>query len=220
MKPDEPIEQKPMHLGIVLLISFLLFTSGFIVTETIRWTDHFRGFVNGIHHLLFFGIGWLMYGLPWYLLGCFLYRKRDWSRYRARWVLVPSALMFAVFPASLVIDPPTAAHRFKQSTQTELPGSLQELHFRFTGGGMADQSDTYYFRTTAEEMESLIKRMRLEPQNVVVTGSDSLPGCPDPSTWKGLREYRRVSDSEFPQWYLYLVTDETKTQAYIRFMRI
>ena len=87
---------------------------------------------------------------------------------------------------------------------------------------MADHSDTYYFRTTAEEMESLIKRMQLEPQNVVAMGSDrySLPGCPDPSTWKGLREYRRVPEEEFPQWDLYLVTDETKTQAYIKFMTL
>lgn len=218
MDAVEPSASKPMNLGVALLISFLLFTGGNVISETLRWTDHFKGFQNGAIHMLIFGLAWFMYGIPWYLLGCFIYRKRNWENYEARWVIAPGALMFITVMTFLVIDPPTPAHRFKQIAETELPGNLQEFHFRFKGGGIADISDTYYFKTTPDEMESLIARMRLEPIPYFGKPLDpvSLPGCPEIFGWKEFRQYRRNTGGECPKWYFYLVTDETKTQAYVR----
>lgn len=219
MDAIEPSTSKPMNLGVALLISFLLFTGGNVISETLRWTDHFKGFQNGAIHTLIFGFAWVMYGIPWYLLGCFIYRKRNWEKHEARWVIAPGALMFITVMTLLVIDPPTPAHRFKQIAETELPGNLQELHFRFTGGGIADISDRYYFKTTPDEMESLIARMRLEPIPFAFFGNHdtrfSLPDCPEISSWKGVRLYSRNTGGECPEWFFYLVTDETKTQAYV-----
>ena len=217
MNTADQVVPKCMNFGVALAISFVLFNLGFVISETIRWTDHIQGLQNGAFHILFLGFAWCMYGIPWYVLGCLIFRKRNWLRHRVSWVIAPSFLMFVFFLATLAIDPPTASHRFKQFAKTELPGNLQEFHYRFAGGGIADYSDTYYFKTTPEEMVLLIAGMRLEPDEFYGRHDKrySLPGCPEVSEWKGVRQYRRVPEGEGADWFYYLVTDETKTQAYV-----
>jgi hypothetical protein len=53
-----------MPFGLLLLISFAVFNLGYIVDQTLRWSDHLQGFANGIFHIMFSGIAWCMFLLP------------------------------------------------------------------------------------------------------------------------------------------------------------
>jgi hypothetical protein len=58
---EEPTQDKKrLHFGLLLLISFTLFNLGYIVDQTVRWSDHAQGFFNGVVHILFFGVGWCL----------------------------------------------------------------------------------------------------------------------------------------------------------------
>ena len=68
---DQPA--KPMHFGGALALSLVLFNSGFVVSQALRWTNHFLGLLNGLFQTIFFSFGWCMFFLPWSLgvLYCF-----------------------------------------------------------------------------------------------------------------------------------------------------
>ncbi|MEM8954575.1 MAG: hypothetical protein AAGD22_10530, partial [Verrucomicrobiota bacterium] len=65
---------KRLSFGLLLLISFVLFNIGFIIDQTIRWSDPIYGFLNGVFHVFIFGFVWIVYVLPWSLLILGLYR--------------------------------------------------------------------------------------------------------------------------------------------------
>jgi hypothetical protein len=48
MGKTAPAHPKPMPFGRLLLISFAVFNLGYIVDETIRWSDHLQGLANGL----------------------------------------------------------------------------------------------------------------------------------------------------------------------------
>jgi hypothetical protein len=210
--------KKSLNFFLILLISFAIFNLGYIIDQTFRWTDAYEGFVNGIFHITVFGIGWFLYVLPWGLFVFIIYRWRKWKRYRSLLVLAPSIALLIYFVGSLVFWPETPNERFKRFTGVSLPASVSNLHWHFSGGGIADYDDTYYFTCKSEETDRLIKNMKLEkdpyfekeggysPVNV-------LPNCPDYSTWDGLSQYRGGKDNG--EWFYYLLTDSSKTKVYV-----
>lgn len=219
MSETDQSHSKQMHFSSLLLISFVVFNLGYIFDQTIRWSDHFRGFVNGVFHVLPFGLGWCIYLVPWSLLIYGLYRWGKWRRYRSRWVLAPAVLVLIVSIAALIVYPPTAKNRFKKFAKTELPADIQNLHFNFSGGGLADYSDTYYFETSLEETERIVEVMGLDEDKhsrrsgLSHSSISILPGCPDYSSWENARYYKRWSENG--RWFYYLVTDSSKTKVYM-----
>jgi hypothetical protein len=212
-------DKKRLHFGLLLLISFALFNLGYIVDQTVRWSDHAQGFLNGVIHILFFGIAWCFYLLPWSLIVFGLYRWRGWKRFRTQWVLAPAVLVLLATIGGLLVQLPTPARRFKNFAKTELPANAENLNYHFSGGGVADYGDTYYFETTPEEVDRIIGDMRLEEdeyygrEGLTHTSVSALPGCPDYSTWKAAKQYKGWDDKQ--HWFYYLITDDSRTKVYM-----
>lgn len=210
---------KPMHFGLLLLISFVIFNLGYIVEQTFRWSNHLHGFVNGVFHVMVFGIVWCLYLLPWSLIVFAIYRWRDWKRFRTHWALAPAILALVVSIGSLIMKPPTPENRFKSFAKVELPNRIQNLHYDFSGGGIVDYGDTYYFETTPDEVDRLIADMRLKEdeyygrEGLSHTSVSRLPDCPDFSAWSGAKQYR--ANDEETGWFFYLITDASRTKVYM-----
>jgi hypothetical protein len=207
---------RPLHMALVLVISFILFNLGFVIDQTIRWTDHFSGFINGIFHSLLFGIPWCFTLLPWSLIIYGLYRRFGWSRFRTYWILAP-ALFFSVITVEPIIrNPQTTAKRFSSLAKTELPADASNLQVQFTGGGVTDYGDTYYFKTSPLEIDRLISTMNLSldesfDPSAPINFIGRLANAPDSRSWKDSRQYKKYDDC----WFYYLITNSTKTEVYI-----
>ena len=217
---EQPAQnQKRLHFGLLLLISFALFNLGYVVDQTFRWSTHAQGFINGVFHILFFGIAWCLYLLPWSLIVFGLYRWRGWKRFRSQWVLAPAVLVLLATIGGLLFQPPTPSKRFKNFAKTDLPANVRNLHYHFSGGGIADYGDTYYFETTPEEVDRIINEMNLEEdefygrEGLTHTTVSPLDACPDYSAWEGAKQYKGWDDNE--HWFYYLITDATRTKVYM-----
>ena len=214
---DDPA--KPMRLVYALLLSLPLFGVGYMIEQAIRWTNHFDGLMVGLVHLAFFCLAAPIYLIPWALIVHFSFRKRTNQKRRTLWMLGPSILMCLLSISSLVTNPPTPWHRFKQLAKADLPAKMESLNFHFSGGGLADYHDTYYFKTSPTEVDRLIREMRLEEDEFYGDSSTShtiigpLPGSPDFKKWLEHKQFRGGRDEG--SWHYYLITDKLKTQVYI-----
>ena len=210
---------KRLNFGLLLLISFVLFNLGYVIDQSIRWSDHAKGFQNGLNHILLTGIVWCMVFLPWSLLIVALYRWRQWQRFRTPWVLAPAVLMFLVAIGGLVFQPQTPSERFQRFAVTEFPTNAHNIRCHFSGGGIADYTDTYYFETTPEEVDRIIRELDLEEdilygrEGLTHTAVSPLPNCPDFKTWVGAKQYRANDDDS--DWFYYLITDASRTKVYM-----
>jgi hypothetical protein len=121
---------------------------------------------------------------------------------------------------ALIIHPPTPRNRFRSFAKIELPANAGNLHFHFTGGGIADYGDTYYFETTPGEVERIIRELNLSQDSAYGfegnyhTSIEKIPGCPDFHSWVGARQYRGNDADE--NWFYSLITNSSKTQVYMR----
>jgi len=212
-------DSKQPHFGMLLVISFVIFNLGFIVDQTFSWSDHPRGFMNGLLHVMVYGIVWFICLLPWSLIVFALYRWRKWRKFRAQWVLAPAVLVLLVALGTLIVHPPAPRSRFRRFAKTELPVNARNLHFHFTGGGLADYGDTYYFETTPEEVERIIRELNLSHDPAYFfegryhTSIEKIPGCPDFQSWVGARQYRGHDADK--HWFYSLITDSSKTHVYM-----
>lgn len=210
---------KPMHFGLAVFLSLPIAGLGFVISQTVRWSDHLAGFVNGLFHLVFMSLVWPIYMIPWCLAVWFSYRKRESKRHRTLWILGPAMILSFVVVVGLVIDPPSPEKRFVAFTKTRLPSNHTDLEAHFSGGGMADYGDTYYFKTTPSEIDRLIREMEMEEDKLFGNDETSysvikpLPGSPNFKTWKGARQYQWMDEKL--HWFSYMITDAAKTQAYI-----
>lgn len=208
-----------MRMVYALLLSLPLFSVGYMIEQTIRWTNHLEGFMSGLIHLALFSIGAAIYLIPWALIVHFSFRKRANQRRRTLWMLGPSILMSLLSIVSLITNPPNAEQRFLRFSKTELPANLSDLKTDFSGGGFADYGDTYYFKTSSAEIDRLIREMKLEEDEYYSQQEfpDSfikvLPDSPDYRKWVGGKKFVAWDDRQ--HWFYHLITDATKTQAYI-----
>ena len=211
-----PDERKKILL--LLLISFAVFNLGYIIDQTIRWTNHLEGFLNGVFHIVFMGLAWCIWCLPMTLVILAVYRWRRWRRFRTHWVLAPPSLAFAITVIGLLTHPPTARVRLKTFANTTLPDNARALQSFRSGGGVADYYDVYYFQTTPHEITRMIQEMGLdEDQHFKSERRWSpfmrLPNSPDYREWTNPTQYTGGHDG----WSYYLITDESRTQVYISF---
>jgi hypothetical protein len=209
-------QTKPLHFAWVLLISFVVFNFGFVVDQTFQWSNHFRGLMNGVFLIIIFGIAWVIYLVPWSLLIFCLYRWQKWKRLRTVWLLVPSVLFSAVVIAGVLISPPSPHERFQRFTKVQLPDNAEKIHYWFSGGGLADYGDTYYFQTTPEEVDRLITEMNLVERGGIEEGvftpfyySDEWP---DYRTWSHATLYGAHTDTG---WFYYLLVNENRDEVYV-----
>lgn len=208
-----------MPLVLAFLLSLPLFGTGYMIGQTIRWTNHIDGLLNGLFHMAILGVGSVIYLIPWALIVHFSFRRRASQRRRTLWMLGPSIVMSLLSLYSLFADPPTARQRFSKFAKTELPVTLSDLKTNFTGGGLADYGDTYYFKTSSAEIDRLIREMKLEedkyysqqksPYSIIKV----LPDSPDYRKWVGAKKFTAWDDRK--RWFYHLITDATKTQAYV-----
>ena len=72
---------KRVHIGLLLIYSFLLWNGAYVIDQTVRWTNHFEGFINGAFHVYFMGLAWALYLGPWSGIIWMLYHWRGWLRF-------------------------------------------------------------------------------------------------------------------------------------------
>ncbi len=209
-------EVRQMHLAKALFFSFCLFSLGLVIDQTARWTDRFHGFLNGLFETIYFGFGWCIYLMPWSIVVYALYRWRKWKRFRTHWIFAPSVFLFVVMIAGLIYEPPTPQNRFRSFTKVELPEMASDIRYSFSGGGLADYGDQYYFKCSPEEVKRLVHEMHLEvdqgytsPESYTLIRGFS--DRSDPKTWVGGTQYRGGSDS----WSYYLLTNRDQTEVYV-----
>ena len=189
---------------------------------TVEWTDHAKGFVAGLFHLPISAISWLLYCLPLNCLVLLLYRWKKWQRFRSFWILMPSISVLTISAASLLHSPPTAEGRFLQTTGISLPEQREATHWHFSGGGLADYFDVYYFRTRPGEVQRLIQELKLEqvdnPRGTFNSNSfkaiQKKWGTPNPFDWENFSLYYSTS-GERQEWHHCLMTTEDQTGVYV-----
>jgi hypothetical protein len=209
-----PAPRQP-HLLLLLLASFLLFTSSYPVDLAFRWTDPVEGMICGIVHVIICGPVWLFFGLPFGIMIHLMCRSLGWHRIRTLGILMPGIAAHVWVIACLLLFPTTPAGRFRESTGTDLPASIRELRADLSGGsGLSDPEYIFYFRCRPEDTEELIRTLRLAPapfdEDLLTAPVDK--SWPDPATWPGSRIYR--GGPEDGSWWYYLRTDATREQVY------
>ena len=113
---------KPLQIGWVLLISFVVFCVGYPVAEAFRWSDRLAGFQNGAFHAAaILAFVWFIFVAPWSFIVLRLYRGRRAVRHRTGWILAPAILMFIMSVGGLIIDPPSAENDFVVSRALSCP---------------------------------------------------------------------------------------------------
>lgn len=216
-RPDSYImtlAQRKPHFGLLLLTSFALFISACVLDQAVRWSNPFEGALNGVLQTVFTGFAWLFFILPLSLGIYGLYRWRRWERHRIIAILAPSLACHLLVLAGFVFDPPTPSHRLHRFTGAQLPSTGHNFRTHFTGGGLADVLDTYYFRCSAAETDRLISELGLKiadqyDQDKFATAP--FPDWPQPSDWVGKRVYRGGRE----HWFYYLATDAAREQVYL-----
>jgi hypothetical protein len=158
-KTDSVTLDRQMHIAQAVFLSLCIFSLSLVVDQTFRWTNHLHGAVNGLFETIYLGIAWCFYLVPWCLVVFLLYRWKKWRRFRAHWLIAPSVLIFFLVVFGLVADPPTPGNRFRRMTKAELPALASDLHYSFSGGGLADYGDQYYFKCLPEDVDRLIEGM-------------------------------------------------------------
>jgi len=222
MTPDPAPLRNPLPLWVIVLLWILLPWAAYVIDQTFRWTDHAQGFANGVFHIWILGIASLCYGTPWLLAVWGLYRWRGWRKYRTAWMLAPAVAMAVYCLGVLLVNPPTPARRFQSHVNVELPKNVQNLQWSFSGGGFDGFTDTYYFKTSPEEVGRLIMEMNLtlDTGGTIrnASGLPRLPDAPDPAQWPGVVRFFRHGQGEQAGWGYELLTDATRTHVFIRIM--
>lgn len=215
---DTPV---PLHVALALLLSLALWHAPMQLQFMLEWTKLSESTLSGLLHLFVTGFTWLFIGLPWGIAVVFLYRFLSWRRFRTLWIVMPGALMLAAFLVNLPTMLPVAEKRFKSTTGTALPVPRSDLHTYFFGGGLADYSDIYYFRTEPAEVEKLIQALDLKITDSPDQAKSSLTraaartkewGQSAPSTWPGLSIYHADRNN----WFYTLATNASRTEVYLQ----
>lgn len=216
MNETKSIKRRPLHFGITLIISICLFNFAFIIDQFFRWSDHIRGLQNGLFHTIFYSMGWCIYFLPWSFLIYGIYKWRKLQKYRTHWIVAPSILPLIFVLWSFITNPPTPHKRFKSLTKVDLPRDLKNLNHHFSGGGIADYLDTYYFETSPEKIDKLISQLQVTLDEHYETELSHsivpvLNGSPNYKEWSDAKQYKNNEGT----WFYYLITNNNKTQVYI-----
>mgnify|MGYP000032353437 CR=1 FL=1 len=232
MIPEGKTEKrKPLHFGWVLLLSFGIFHLGPLVDQTVRWSDHLRGFMNGVFHIIFYTFGWGIYLLPWSLIVYGLYRWRKWKRFRTAWTIAPAFLVWVLVIIGFVSDPPTSKGAFEKLITRPLPESVKNLNVYRSGGGVADYTYLFYFEIDPEDFDKVLSSRAFERLELSVndmwmfqsSGANSsrpvykrllgdVSDLPSPHDWEEAEIYEIYTENRL--WRYRILTDKTHRQVY------
>ncbi len=217
-EPEIP-NRKALPFAAILLLSFLLFSAGFVVDQCLRWSDPWAGLLNGIMHLPLLSIPWLLFVLPWSLLIRWLYRSKGWDRFRSLCLLLPCMVTLGISVLEGLMNPVNPQSRFQSFAHTEFPDPVENLQSSFRGGGLADYTHSFYFETRRSETERLIHDMRLVKRPAQ---KRPLPDLFSMQFFSGAPDYRQLDDIILYEWdyddgrrFFYLLTDSSHTRVYI-----
>ncbi|MCG8599749.1 MAG: hypothetical protein MI807_06370 [Verrucomicrobiales bacterium] len=210
----------PLHLGYALLISLFLLVIAYIAAESLGWSNTWHGISNGVRHSILVIPIWIVFFLPWGLGVFAIYRATKWNRFRTAWVIFPSMffLCWAFLKATLFAEQPE--ERFERFSGAAFPGRCENLEYFFSGGGLADYIDTYYFETTPDEINRLIHELKLKADTEFRISEfphipiSKLPNSPDWRKWQGLRLLKNNTKSS--NWIYYLLTNDQRDRAYVK----
>jgi hypothetical protein len=203
------------RLLVLLLASFLMFTGSNVLNETFRWSDPLEGMANGMIEVIFMGFVWLFFGLVPGLLIDGLYRWLAWQRFRTLAITAPGIAALSMIITGLIFDPNTPAGRLKHFTGADIPASARDLRAHYSGGGLADYGDFYYFRCEPTDTEALIRalQLKIDESNSGWFEKSPFPGWPNPADWVGSTLY--IGERDNFSWFYYLRTDAAREQVYL-----
>lgn len=207
------MHRKPNVL-LLLGISFGIFLLSYVLDQAIRWSDPWEGAFNGLLQSMFTGFAWILYVLPLSLGINGLYRWRRWERGRTWAVLAPAFGCTLLVLVGFAFSPPTAEGRLRGFTGAPLPPSVRSLRTHFTGGGLSDYDDIYYFECSAADTDQLIAALGLSLADQFdqdILASPPFLDWPNPAAWVGRRVYRGGRD----HWFYYLATDASREHVYL-----
>jgi hypothetical protein len=217
MNTQDTTQPKQLHFALVLLISFALFNLGYIVDQTIRWSNHVEGYMNGVIHIIFLGFAWCIYLIPWSVIVFALYRCNKWRRFRTLWLLAPAVLAFLLLLIFLAVDPPTAKRTFKKMVMSPVPDSVTNLKAFRSGGGIADYTYLIYFEIDPEEFDKILKSKPYGQSDykknisyIEYCVKSIPPGWPSSEGWTDTESYIYSTNG----WTFYFITDKEHRRVY------
>lgn len=205
--------KKPLSFGWVVLLSLHLLVLAFAIPETFRWTDRWTGFYIGLVTGGIFALMVAVLLLPVLLLVVKLL-SRWWKPgqfSRALMIALPLVLL-----GVQVVDTATtsAPERFEGATDVALPANANNLRTYFSGGGLADRADEYYFETTPEEVDRLIRELALEERGEPYPRDWFRLSLPEPlADWPGAVTYKGYRSS---MDFFVLITDGSRTRVFLQ----
>jgi hypothetical protein len=224
MSSSEPSTRKPLSLWVVIGIWLLVPASVFIIDQTIRWTDHSRGFLTGLVLSCLMLLASVMYGTPWLLGVAAVYWWRGWRRFRGAWMLAPVMGFTLWVLALLMVQPPTASNRLREVSGVTIPDDARNLRWYYEGATLASgSSDRWYFEASSESIRRCLGELKLTRHSPVGENGGSIrlhspPGWSDPRQWPGgiIHFSRHAAPESFgPNWGA--VTNEPMTRVHLEF---
>jgi len=204
-----------------LLLPFAVINLAFIIDQSIRWSDHWDGFLNGFYHIPFLCLGMCIYLVPLGLIVFFCYRNNGDKKRRNQWLMAPAWLFVILILAGLIFSPPVAEKRFERSMGSRLPDDAKNFSSELIGGGMYDRRDTFYFETTPGEVDRLIRETGLIEEDSFTEDNVS-------RIFKPLANHSMFRSLEKPtlfklfegSCFRYLITDSSETHVFVSIIRI
>jgi len=189
--------------------------------------------MNGILHIIVYGIAWTVYIVPWSLIILGLYRWRKWKRFRTAWLLGPAVLACALPIVGLAIAPPTAKGTFERIIVRPMPESISNLKAFRSGGGIADYTYVLYFEIAPQDFDKILKsrpfelshrQLKAVPMFRTSLGTNSVRSTfeyllgDDAATWPSPHDWGEVEVYEYNTedyyWGYRIVTDKEHRRVY------
>lgn len=208
----------------LLLWAWLIFWAGYLLAETMSWTQWESGFRYGLRMspLVLAVFAALM--PPIMMLTATIWKWRKWpDRFHTLCVMYPP-LVFAVMAATVALShriEPMA--RFAKAYGRELPDRPSEFRAYFSRSGFWGPQDAFAFHTTPAATHALLAahpftetardKWKVSEDGARILAEASGPEWPDPYVWPGLtihtaRETRPVRS------YV-VMTDATQSKVLI-----
>ena len=210
-----PPKQKP-HGGLILLLGWIIFSGSYILAETMLWTNKTRGLSSGLFDVILLSIPFIIIFLPIMGLILFLIRRRRLPP-MLRILIVTAPVLVRSLPmlGSALHTAQDPEGRYEQRMNCDLPETAENFQAYFSGGGLSDHTDLFYFKATPHEIQSLLESRPYKlraPESLKYFFIPNPPdGWPNPKNWDDLNVYTVDEGS----WFYHVLTNKDQTQAFI-----
>lgn len=180
------------------------------------WTNKTRGLSSGLFDAILLSIPFVIIFLPIMGLILFLIRRRQLSPLlRILIVTAPVLACSLLMLGSTLLTALDTEGRFEQRMNCELPESAENFHAYFSGGGLSDHTDLFYFKISPHDIQHLLESrpytLRAPETLTYFFIPDPPTGWPNPKNWDGLKVY--TLDEGF--WSYHILINHDQTQVFI-----